>query len=292
MQDPVSRARRSALFVPASNERALQKAPALASDAVILDLEDAVAVENKAAARARVVQMAQTWPSKATELVIRVNAMSSAWGQDDLAAASACGADALLLSKVETPEDIAQVSQALGSQSRIRQIWAMIETPKAILNIAQIAEAGRACGVPLSCLVAGPNDLAKATGVSDRNYLTPWLMQIVLAARAWGLTALDGVSNQFNDADAFARECAQGAAMGFDGKTLIHPNQIDPANRVFAPSPVAIEAAGRIVALFARPENATANVVSMDGEMVERLHLLQAQALLAKATAIAQRDRA
>ena len=166
------------------------------------------------------------------------------------------------------------------------RLWAMIETPKAMLNIGAIAELGRDRAARLDCFVAGTNDLVKETGIlatPDRRYLAPWLMQMVLAARAGGLDVLDGVSNDFRDLEAFSRECAEGAAMGFDGKTLIHPAQIEPANRAFSPSDSAIAEAQAIVAAFAQPDNAAKGVIALDGQMVERLHLAQAERLLAKA---------
>src|SRR5690606_24217546 len=163
-------------------------------------------------------------------------------------------------------------------------LWVMVETPKAMLNIGALAEFGRDRAARLDCFVAGTNDLIKDTGVlatPDRRYVMPWLLQMVLAARAGGLDILDGVSNDFRDLDAFARECAEGAAMGFDGKTLIHPAQIEPAKRAFSPSAEAIAEAMAIRAGFALPENAGKGVISIEGRMVERLHLAQAERLLA-----------
>lgn len=282
MQASGSRPRRSVLYIPASNERALAKAPALACDVIIFDLEDAVAPEAKPAGRQRLAALFSTGRPGAAETVIRVNAPGSAWGADDLAAAAACRPDAILLPKVESPADLLAASEALGGGAAPR-LWAMIETPRAILNLGAIAEATRSGTIPLACLVAGTNDLAKDTGVSDRRYLIPWLMQIVLGARAADIDALDGVSNDFTDLEAFALECAEGAAMGFAGKTLIHPAQIQPANLAFSPSPAAIAEAREIVALFERPENAGRGALAFKGRMVERLHLVQAQRLLARA---------
>jgi citrate lyase subunit beta/citryl-CoA lyase len=169
------------------------------------------------------------------------------------------------------------------------KLWVMIETPKAMLNIGAIAELGRDPASRLACFVAGTNDLVKDTGVlatPDRRYLVPWLMQMVLAARAGGLDMLDGVFNDFRDLDAFALECAEAAAMGFDGKTLIHPTQIDAANNAFAPSAEAVAQARAVKAAFSLPENAGKGVIALNGKMVERLHLAQAEKLLAKAAAI------
>jgi citrate lyase subunit beta/citryl-CoA lyase len=206
-------------------------------------------------------------------------------------AALACGPDGILLPKVDTPRDILEAGDVLDDEDapdRIK-LWAMIETPKALLNIGPIAELGRDPASRLVCLVAGTNDLIKETGVlatPDRRYLTPWLMQMVLAARAGGLDVLDGVSNNFSDIEAFAQECLEDFAMGFDGKTLIHPAQIDPANKAFSPAQAAVAEAERIAKSFALPENAGKGVISIDGKMVERLHLAQAERLLAKAALI------
>jgi citrate lyase subunit beta/citryl-CoA lyase len=221
-------------------------------------------------------------------MIVRINPLAGEWGDDDLAAALACAPDAVLLPKVDTARDILEAGDALddaGAPADMK-IWAMIETPKALLNLGAIAELGRDPASRLACFVAGTNDLAKETGVSDRRYLTPWLMQMVLAARAGGLDLLDGVYNDFRDADGFARECAEAAGMGFDGKTLIHPAQIEAANRAFAPSQAAARQARAVVDAFARPENAGKGVIALDGRMVERLHLAQAEKLLAKAAAV------
>ena len=195
------------------------------------------------------------------------------------------------MSKVATPRDILEVGDVLDDNFAPDSVklWAMIETPKAMLNIGAIAELGRDPASRLDCFVAGTNDLVKETGIlatPDRRYLVPWLMQMVLAARAGGIDMLDGVSNDFRDLDAFARECAEAAAMGFDGKTLIHPAQIEAANRAFAPAPEALAEARAVNDAFALPENAGKGVIALDGRMVERLHLAQAEKLLAKAAAI------
>ncbi|MEW9837045.1 HpcH/HpaI aldolase/citrate lyase family protein [Mesorhizobium marinum] len=282
------RQRRSVLFVPASSEKAIAKLPSLACDAVVFDLEDAVAPEAKEAARERLRAWFAARPKDGPELVIRVNPLDSEWGTEDLLAARACAPDAVLLPKVDTPRDIHDFDDALDKTDAPAdlKLWVMIETPKAMLNVGALAELGRDAAARLDCFVAGTNDLAKETGVlatPDRRYLTPWLMQMVLAARAGGLTVLDGVSNDFRDLDAFARECAEGAAMGFDGKTLIHPGQIEPARAAFSPSAEAVAEAQAIRAAFALPENAGKGVISIGGRMVERLHLAQAERLLARA---------
>jgi citrate lyase subunit beta/citryl-CoA lyase len=282
------RPRRAVLFVPASNEKAIAKIPSLACDTVIFDLEDAVAPEAKAAARERLKAWFATRPKDGPECVIRVNPLASEWGADDLAAACAAAPDAVLLPKVDTPRDIHDVDDALDAAAAPEdmRLWIMVETPKAMLNIGALAELGRDGAARLDCFVAGTNDLVKDTGVlatPDRRYLMPWLLQMVLAARAGGLTVLDGVSNDFRDLEAFAKECAEGAAMGFDGKTLIHPAQIEPALKAFSPSAEAVAEAETIRAAFARPGNAGRGVISIDGRMVERLHLAQAERVLARA---------
>lgn len=280
--------RRSVLYVPASNARALAKAAGLACDAVIVDLEDSVSPDDKAAARDALAGAFADGALAGKETVIRINALSGDWGRRDLLAAAACAPDAILLPKVEHPRDVLDANDALDEidADPSLALWAMIETPRGILNCGPIAELGRDAGARLSCLVAGTNDLVKETGVAataDRRYLLPWLMQVVLAARAASLTALDGVANDFRDLEAFAAECRLGAEMGFDGKTLIHPAQIDAANTHFAPSAEAVAEARAIRDAFARPENANRGVITIDGRMVERLHLAQAERLLSRA---------
>lgn len=282
------RPRRSVLYVPASNEKALAKAPTLACDAVVIDLEDAVAPGAKEEARARLQGVFAARPAGGPELVVRINALSTPWGADDLKAAASCAPDAILLPKVDGPRDVVAADDmldALEADPAIR-LWAMIETPKGMLNLGPVAQLGRDRAARLACLVAGTNDLVKETGVRmtpDRRYLMSWLMQIVLAGKAGGLDALDGVSNDFRDLEAFARECDEGRAMGFDGKTLIHPAQIEPANRAFSPSEAELAEAHAIVAAFAREESAGKGVIQIDGRMVERLHLDQAERLIARA---------
>jgi citrate lyase subunit beta/citryl-CoA lyase len=285
------RPRRAVLFMPASNEKAIAKIPSLACDTVIFDLEDAVAPEAKAAARERLKAWFATRPKDGPECLIRVNPLASEWGPDDVAAVCACAPDAVLLPKVDTPRDIHDFDDALDEANAPEnlKLWIMVETPKAMLNIGALAEFGRDRAARLDCFVAGTNDLVKDTGVlatPDRRYIMPWLLQMVLAARAGGLDILDGVSNNFRDLDAFARECADGAAMGFNGKTLIHPAQIEPALKAFSPSAEAVAEAETIRSAFALPENAQKGVISIDGRMVERLHLAQAERLLARAKRI------
>ena len=285
------RLRRSVLYVPAANNKALAKLPSLDCDVAIIDLEDSVAPERKDEARERLRDFFRQTERGRRELVIRINALSGKWGGEDLLAARACKPDAILLPKVDTPRDVLDANDALDETDAPAslEIWAMVETPKAMLNLGAIAELGRDPSARLCCLVAGTNDLAKETGVADRRYLTPWLMQMVLAARAGGLDIIDGVSNDFRDAEAFARECGEARAMGFDGKTLIHPAQIGPANAVFSPSEAEMAEAEAIRDVFAKPENSGKGAISLNGRMVERLHLEQADRVLARAAAIKER---
>lgn len=281
-----NRPRRSVLYVPATNAKALAKIATLACDAVVIDLEDAVAPSQKVEAREAACRFIAGRGAGATETVLRINALSTEWGRDDLRAAREASPDAVLLPKVDGPRDILDADRLLDRGDTECWLWAMIETPRAMLNLGAIAELGRDNAARLACLVAGTNDLVKDTGVlatPDRRYLTPWLMQMVLAARAGGLDVLDGVSNDFRDLDAFGAECREGANMGFDGKTLIHPAQIDPANAAFSPSAAAVAEAEDIRSAFALPENRDRGVISLDGKMVERLHLEQAERLLTKA---------
>lgn len=291
MSHSPSRPRRSALFVPATNEKAIAKLSQLACDAVIFDLEDAVLPEHKAAARDRLAQFFAERPAGSREFLVRINSLASPWGADDLEAVSGWAVDGVLLPKITTPRDILEAGDVLDDNDAADavRIWAMIETPRALVNIAAIGELGRDPASRLACLVAGLNDLAKDTGVMitpDRRYLQTWLMQMVLAARAGGVDMLDSVSNDFRDLDAFSRECREGAAMGFSGKTVIHPAQIGPANDAFSPSAEALAEARAVVDAFALPENAGRGVISLDGKMVERLHLAQAEKLLARAAMI------
>ncbi|CDX38221.1 (3S)-malyl-CoA thioesterase [Mesorhizobium sp. SOD10] len=289
-QEPYS-PRRSVLYIPASNDKALAKIGSLDCDAVIIDLEDAVLPADKEAARDKIAGILAARPERRCEMVVRINPLGSEWGADDLLAVAKAEPDGILLPKIGTPRDILEVGDLLDDNFAPDSVklWAMVETPKALLNIGAIAELGRDPASRLACFVAGTNDLVKATGIlatPDRRYLTPWLMQLVLAARAGGLDVIDGVANDFRDLDGFARECAEAAAMGFNGKSLIHPAQIEPANRAFSPSAELLARARAIRDAFARPENAGKGVIALDGRMVERLHLAEAEKLLAKAAII------
>lgn len=289
--------RRSVLYVPATNTRAIEKARNLPCDAIVFDLEDAVAPAMKAQARDNLARAFAAQPFAAHETVIRINALGTAEFDADLRAAAACGADAILLPKVDTGADLERYAAAIGAfgNGPVPKLWAMIETAAAVHHIDGILQAGRRRQVQLDCLVVGTNDLAKETGVypgDQRVYLLPWLMSVVLAARRYGTDVLDGVWNDFGDRAGFDQEVLQSVRMGFDGKTLIHPTQVDPANAAFTPSDAATAEAQAIVAAFARPEHAAAGVINLDGRMVERLHLEQATRLLARMDAIrARRQR-
>jgi len=289
------RPRRSALYMPGSNARALEKARSLPADVVILDLEDAVAPEAKETARAQVSAAVTAGGFGPREVIVRVNGLDTPWGEEDLAAAIACVPDAILLPKVSTPAVLATVGRRLataGAPHKIR-IWAMVETPLAILNIAEIAAAAADQATRLECFVMGTNDLAKETGarlVPGRAPMLPWLATSLAAARAHGLSILDGVYNNLSDADGFAAECAEGRDMGFDGKTLIHPGQIAAANAAFAPDEAEVARARAIIAAFDAPENAGKGAINLDGRMVERLHADMARRTVSLAEAIAARE--
>jgi citrate lyase subunit beta/citryl-CoA lyase len=285
------RPRRSVLYMPGSNARALEKARTLPADALILDLEDAVAPDAKETARKQVCDAVEAGGYGQRELVIRINALDTPWGPADLAAAAAAAPDAVLLPKPGAAADIDRASEALakaGAPDQTR-LWAMIETPLAILNLAGIAAASRHAGSRLACFVMGTNDLVKETRADLSDNRRPalyWLSATVTAARAYGLEVLDGVYNNFRDADGFRRECVHGRRLGFDGKTLIHPDQVAVANEVFAPPEAEVAFARRIIAAFALPESRGKGVITVEGRMVELLHAEMARRTVAIAEAI------
>ncbi len=287
-----ARPRRSVLYVPAVNAKAQAKAETLACDAVIFDLEDAVAPAAKADARTTLKRHFAENPIAAKERVIRINSSATLWGADDLATAIVCRPDAVLLPKVETAAQLLAVRAALDAAgSASVRLWAMVETPLGIVNIREIAALGARSSVGLECLVAGTNDIAKETGLAipdGRATMMLWLAQVVIHARAFGVDIVDGVYNDFRDLDGFAAECRQAALMGFDGKTLIHPTQVEAANAAFSPSAAAVEEARAIIAAFAVPENAGLGVLSLNGRMVERLHVEMARRTLARAEVVAK----
>jgi citrate lyase subunit beta / citryl-CoA lyase len=286
----LARPRRSVLYMPGSNAKALAKAATLPADALILDLEDSVSPDAKVAARAQVVEAARS-DFGGREVVIRVNGPHTPWGADDLIAAAAAGPDAILLPKVDGPGDImlaARTVRESGGPDRTR-IWAMMETPNAILNAGSIAAVAADSSSRLTVLVMGLNDLAKETRAKltpGRPTMTAWLAGCVVAARAHNVDIIDGVYNDIKDLDGFRLECLQGRDMGLDGKTLIHPSQIDICNEVFAPAPAEVERARAIIEAFALPENAGKGAIQLNGRMVELLHADMARRTLAIVDAI------
>ncbi|HEY2071088.1 MAG TPA: CoA ester lyase [Rhizomicrobium sp.] len=285
------RPRRSVLYMPGSNARAMEKAQSLPADAVILDLEDAVAPDAKEMARAQVCEVVKAKRFGKREVVIRVNGLSTAWGAADLAAAALAQPDAILLPKVSTPRDLAEAEEHLsGTKGAETALWAMMETPLAILNAGAIASHGFNQGGHLACLVMGTNDLIKefrGRHTLDRQNLSAALGLSVAAARAYGLAVIDGVYNDIADAEGFAAACQQARAYGFDGKTLIHPSQLGPCNDIFAPSAEEVAAARKIIAAFELPENKGKGAIALDGKMVERMHAEIARQTVALADAIA-----
>jgi citrate lyase subunit beta / citryl-CoA lyase len=286
------RPRRSVLYMPGSNARALDKAKQLPADALILDLEDSVAPDAKPMAREQVTQAVKGGGYGKRELIIRVNALDTQWGADDIAAAATAGPDGVLLPKVSGPADIEQVTDALrraGAPEKTK-LWAMIETPIGVLHAAQIAATARQAGGRLACFILGLNDLHKETRAEvmpDRLSAIYWLSACITAARAYGIDILDSVFNNFRDQEAYRRECMQGRQLGFDGKTLIHPDQIAAANEVFSPNDAEVATARKIVAAFELPENKGKGVINLDGRMVELLHAEMAKRTVAIADAIA-----
>jgi citrate lyase subunit beta/citryl-CoA lyase len=284
------RPRRSVLYMPGSNARALEKAKTLPADCLILDLEDAVAPDAKTTARQQVADAVTAGGFGSREVIMRINGLDTTWGTDDLAAAVAARPDAILVPKVSSAAQLGAIGKhltELRADQKIR-VWAMMETPLAMLNAATIA-AARDATTRLAAFVMGTNDLAKETRaqiVPGRAPMLPWLMTCVAAARAHAIDILDGVYNNLTDTDGFARECTEAHAMGFDGKTLIHPNQIAPCNAAFSPSADEIAQAKEIIAAFALPENKGKGVVQLDGRMVERMHADMAQRTVAIAQAI------
>ena len=287
MTDTDLRPRRSVLYMPAANARALEKAKSIPADALIFDLEDAVAPDAKPEARDQAAAAAASGDYGNREITIRCNGLDTPWGADDLVAAAAAGPAAVVIPKVESTDYLHEISDRLdaaGAPSHTR-IWAMIETPTAIFDARSIAAVDR-----VAVLIMGTNDLAKelrAVAGDDRAPLLPHLSTAVLAARAAGKVILDGVYNDIQNADGFGAECQQGAAMGFDGKTLIHPNQVEVANDVWAPSDAEIADAKKVIAAFAEAEADGRGVVTVDGRMIENLHVDNARRILAVAETIA-----
>ncbi|MCI4664685.1 MAG: CoA ester lyase [Neomegalonema sp.] len=282
------RPRRSVLYMPGSKERALEKGKTLAADALILDLEDAVAPDEKPGARDKVAAAVKAGGFGRRELAIRINGLDTPWGMEDLKAAAAAGPDAVLLPKVNAPQQIEEVESLLVKHGApdSTKIWAMIETPRGVLHSEAIA----ASTPRLDCFIMGTNDLLKelgATETPDRAPLLTSLSLALLAARAYGVAIVDGVFNAFKDEDGFRAACGQSKAFGFDGRTLIHPAQVEIANAVFAPSEAEIDLAKRQVSAFEAAIEKGEAVAVVDGKIVENLHVETARRVLAMAGAIA-----
>lgn len=287
--DPAAdlRPRRSVLYMPAANERALEKAKSIPCDAIIFDLEDAVAPDAKEAARANAVAAVGSGEYGHRELTIRCNGLDTPWGADDLAAAATSGASAVVIPKIGSVAYLDQISAALdgaGAPPELR-IWAMIETPPAIFDIRAIAAHPR-----VAVLVMGTNDLARelrAALLPGRHPLVPHLTTALLGAREAGKVILDGVYNDVRDPEGFRVECVQGAEMGFDGKTLVHPGQVEPCNEVWSPSDDEVAHARRVIEAFDEAVAEGRGVITVDGRMIENLHVDNARRVLAVADAIA-----
>lgn len=288
------RPRRSVLYMPGANERALEKAKTLPADSLILDLEDAVAPEAKAEARERVCNAVKAGGYGPRELIIRINGHDTEWGKADLRAAVQAGPDAILAPKVSSGEDIRWLDEAISEAGGASEpkLWVMIETPLAILDIKEIA--AQAKTTRLAGFVMGSNDLIKdfrAEPMPGRENLAACYTLTIAAARAYDLLVFDGVYNDIANAEGFVTEAKQARAFGFDGKTLIHPSQVDPCNTIFAPPADAVAQAKDVIAAFADPANAGKGVLKVNGKMTELLHLAQARRMVAVAEAIAEREK-
>ncbi len=287
-QQTAYRPRRSVLYMPSSNERALEKAKTLPVDALILDLEDAVAPDAKDAARENACAAARSGDYGRRELTIRVNGLGSQWHDADLATAAAAGPDAVVVPKVNSAEEVRALvaaMEAAGAPAHTR-LWAMVETPVAVLHAEEIARASDR----LACLVLGTNDLYKELGATfapGRAAIQTSLQLAILAARAAGVAVVDGVYNDVKDGDGFLAEARQGREMGFDGKTLIHPGQVEAANEVFAPSEAQVEDARAVIDAFETAQAQGRGVATLSGRLIENLHVDTAKKVLATAEAIA-----
>ena len=284
------RPRRSVLYLPASNERALEKAKSLPVDGLILDLEDAVAADAKSSARELACAAAVSGAYGMRELTIRINGLGSPWHEDDLAAVCAAGPAGIVVPKVSRADEVRSLASAMTAAGAPEHtsLWAMVETPRAILDCVAIGSASER----LTVLVLGTNDLVKELGaqvVPGRTPLVTALSMAVLGARAAGVAVLDGVYNDVRDADGFVAECRQGRALGFDGKTLIHPGQVETANRVFAPSDDEVDTARRTIAAFEAAQAEGRAVATLDGRLVESLHVDTAHRVLAMHAAVRSR---
>jgi citrate lyase subunit beta/citryl-CoA lyase len=286
------RPRRSLLFMPGSNARALEKARNLPADVVILDIEDSVAPDAKGLARDQIAQAIAAKGFGKREIWIRSNSLDTPWFADDVAMAGTARPDGILVPKVSTVEDLKAIGDRLaatGADASIK-VWAMIETARAVLDADKLAAASRDPTTRLAGFVFGPNDISRETRIRmrpGRAAMIPMIIHCILASRAHGLEILDGPYSDISNIDGFGQECAQARDLGFDGKTLIHPGQIEACNAIFTPPAEEVTEARKIIAAFERPENASRGAIQLDGRMVERLHANMAAHTIAIADAIA-----
>ncbi len=286
------RPRRSALFIPGSNERALEKGKGIAADVLILDLEDSVSPDRKEQAREAVAATVAELTTGRREIVVRINGLDTPWIARDVAAMAAARPDAILVPKISRTDDIRRTRTAMAAASAPKslELWAMIETPAAVLNAAAMASIAAMPAPPVTCYVIGTNDLAAELGAQirpGRAALLPHLANVLAAARAHGLAVLDGTFNMLDENEALRAECHQGRELGFDGKTLIHPSQVPVANDAFGPSREDVNWARKVIEAFAAPENSGKGVITVGGRMVERLHERVARRTLELEAAIA-----
>ena len=291
------RPRRSLLFMPGSNARALEKARNLPADGLIFDLEDSVAPEAKALARDQIAQAIAAGGYGKREILIRVNTLDSPWWMDDIMMAGKVRPDGILVPKISSVEDFKKIAHCLGDVDAAPSIrvWAMIETAQAVLHAEQLAAASQAPEMRLAGFVFGPNDISRETRIRmlpGRAAMIPMITHCILATRAHGLEILDGPYSDFSNFNGFGQECTQARDLGFDGKTLIHPGQIEACNAIFTPPAEEVAQARKIIAAFERPENAARGAIQLDGQMVERLHADMARRTVAIADAIAQTQAA
>ncbi|WP_024511227.1 CoA ester lyase [Bradyrhizobium sp. ARR65] len=288
----MTRPRRSLLFMPGSNARALEKARNLPADGLVLDLEDSVAPDAKAKAREQIAQTLELKPFGKREILIRINALDTPFWHEDIAMAAQARPDGILVPKISSVDDLNSVGARLaeaGAESSLA-VWAMIETARAVLHADELAAAARDPRTRLAGFVFGPNDISRETRIKmlpGRSTMVPMITHCMLAARANGIEMLDGPYSDFSNVEGFAAECRQARDLGFDGKTLIHPSQIEACNAIFTPPAEEVAQARRIIAAFELPENAGRGAISLDGQMVERLHAEMAKRTIAIADAIA-----
>src|ERR1700755_1950406 len=288
----MTRPHRSHLFMPGPTPRALEKARNLAADGLILDLEDSVAPDAKAAARDGIAAAIAAKGFGKREILIRTNGLDTPWWADDVAMAAKASPDGILVPKVSSIEDLQTIGRdlaRLGAAPTVK-VWAMIETARAVAHGEELAEAGRDPNTRLAGFVFGPNDISRETRIKmmpGRAAMIPMITHCILATRAHGLDILDGPYSDFSNFDGFGQECTQARDLGFDGKTLIHPGQIEACNAIFTPPAEEVEHARKIIAAFQRAENASRGAIQLDGQMVERLHADMAKRTIAIADAIA-----